>query len=58
MKQRFGWLLRLYIVFVAIFAAQKVAFMLIDAPQGSAYGLRKDFREPLSVLPAPPSTAG
>ena len=39
MKQRFGWLLRLYIVFLAIFAAQKVAFMLIDAPQGSAYGM-------------------
>lgn len=39
MKQRFAWLLRLYLVLLAIFVAQKAAFMWIDKPEGAHYRL-------------------
>ena len=37
MKQRFAWLIKLYLLFLAVFMAQKVAFMWIDKPAGAAY---------------------
>ncbi len=37
MKQRFAWLIKLYLLFLAIFMTQKVAFMWIDKPEGAAY---------------------
>ena len=39
MKQRFAWLLRLYLVLLAIFVTQKAAFMWIDKPEGAHYRL-------------------
>lgn len=43
MKQRFAWLLKLYLVFLAVFVTQKAAFMWIDKPADAGYSLADCF---------------
>ena len=38
MRQRFGWLARLYAAFLAVFMVQKAAFFIIDMPQDAPRG--------------------
>lgn len=39
MKNRIGYLIRLYIAIIAIFVVEKTIFMMVDAPEGSSYGI-------------------
>lgn len=39
MKQRFAWLIKLYLALLAIFVTQKAAFMWIDKPAGAYYSV-------------------
>lgn len=39
MKQRFAWLIKLYLALLAIFVTQKAAFMWIDKPAGAHYSV-------------------
>lgn len=39
MKQRFTWLIKLYLALLAIFVTQKAAFMWIDKPAGAHYSV-------------------
>lgn len=39
MKKRIGYLIRLYIAIIAIFVVEKTIFMMVDAPEGSSYGI-------------------
>lgn len=38
MKQRIAWLLKLYVMLLAIFMVQKLVFMWCDTPDGADYG--------------------
>jgi phosphoglycerol transferase MdoB-like AlkP superfamily enzyme len=39
MKQRFAWLIKLYLALLAIFVTQKAVFMWIDKPAGAHYSV-------------------
>ena len=39
MRKRITYLLRLYFAIIAIFIVQKTIFMVVDAPEGSSYGI-------------------
>lgn len=39
MKNRIGYFLKLYIAIIVIFVVEKTIFMMVDAPDGSSYGI-------------------
>ena len=39
MKQRITYFIKLYALVILIFVVQKTIFMMVDAPDGSDYGI-------------------